>query len=67
MRRITGPIRFVGSILKDRAHIRAFFNRPDEAHRVLLACRDDSAGNRPTRVKIRQIHHPGDRDSAVWL
>ena len=33
MSRITGPIRFAGSILKDRAHICAFFN---EAHRVLL-------------------------------
>ena len=34
--RIPGPIRFAGSILKDRAHIWAFFNSPDEAHRVLL-------------------------------
>ena len=36
MSRIIGPIRFVGSILKDRAHIHASFNRPDEAYRVLL-------------------------------
>jgi len=36
MNRITAPIRFAGSTLKDRAHICAFFNSPDEAHRVLL-------------------------------
>ena len=36
MSRITGPIRFGGSILNDRAHIFAFFSSPDEAHRVLL-------------------------------
>lgn len=34
MSRITGPVRFAGSILKDRALICAFFNSPDEAHRV---------------------------------
>jgi len=32
----TGPIRLAVSIRKDRAHIWAFFNSPDEAHRVLL-------------------------------
>ena len=36
MSRITGPIRFGGSILNVRAHIFAFFSSPDEAHRVLL-------------------------------
>lgn len=36
MSRIAGLIRFAGSILKDRAHICAFFNSPNEARRVLL-------------------------------
>ena len=36
MRRIGEPIPFAGSSLKDRAHICAFFNSTEEAHRVLL-------------------------------
>lgn len=36
MRKTAAPIRIAGSALKDRAHICAFFNSPDEAYRVLL-------------------------------
>ena len=36
MRRIGKPIHFAGSSLEDRAHICAFFNSTEEAHRVLL-------------------------------
>ncbi len=36
MNRTAAPIRFAGSTLKDRAHVCAFFNNPDDAHRVLL-------------------------------
>lgn len=36
MKKVAAPIRFAGSTLEDRAHICAFFNSPDEAHRVLL-------------------------------
>ena len=36
MNRTAAPIRFAGSTLKDRAHICAFFNSPDEAYGVLL-------------------------------
>ncbi len=36
MKKVAAPIRFAGSTLKDRAHMCAFFNSPDEAYRVLL-------------------------------
>jgi len=39
MSRITGPIRFAGSILKHRVQICAFFKRPDEVR----ACRFPSS------------------------
>ena len=35
-RRIGKDHQWYGSILKDRAHICAFFNSPDKAYRVLL-------------------------------
>ncbi len=31
------PIRLAGSVLRDRAHVCAFFNRAEEAHRALLS------------------------------
>ena len=36
MEKVASPIRFAGSPLQERAHVCAFFNNPDEAHRVLL-------------------------------
>ena len=36
MGKVVSPVRFAGSPLRERAHICAFFNSPDEAHRVLL-------------------------------
>ena len=36
MSKVGKPIRFAGSSLRDRAHICAFFNSTEEAHRVLL-------------------------------
>jgi len=36
MRKVAAPVRFAGSTLRDRAHICAFFNGPEDAYRVLL-------------------------------
>jgi len=36
MSKVVAPVRFAGTTLRDRAHICAFFNDPEEAYRVLL-------------------------------
>ena len=55
----TGPIRLAVSIRKDRADMGAFFNRPDETHRVLLSFVKEG-------LELRQKELHTNRGRVLW-